>query len=136
MADLVATAQTIINAINDRDYATVLSNLDPGYEATWPHGTLDLMASGAHEQAMLAAFPDLAFEILRTVSEGSTVVLEVLACGTHDGVLNLPGEPPIEATGSSLRLPMTLVLAFDSGKLRTERLYFDQLTMLRQVGGR
>jgi hypothetical protein len=28
---------------------------------------------------------------------------------------------------------MTLVLVFEAGKLRTERLYFDQLTMLRQV---
>jgi predicted ester cyclase len=134
--DLVATANAIINAINARDYVTVLSNLDPGYEATWPHGTLDLMASGAHEQAMLTAFPDLAFEIVNTVSQDSTVVLEVLARATHEGVLDLPGESRVDPTGALLELPMTLVLVFENEKLRTERLYFDQLTMLRQVGGR
>jgi predicted ester cyclase len=111
----------------------VLANLDPRYEATWPHGTLDLLASGAHEQAMLTAFPDLRFEFVNTVREADTVVLEVLACGTHQGVLNLPGEEPVEPSGASLSLPMTLVLVFEAGKLRTERLYFDQLTMLRQV---
>ena len=133
MSDAAATAHRIITAINDRDYSTVLENLDPAYEATWPHGTLDLIASGAHEQSMLAAFPDLRFEFVNTIREGDTVVLEVLACGTHQGVLNLPGERPLEPSGSSLRLPMTLVLVFEGGKLRTERLYFDQLTMLRQV---
>jgi predicted ester cyclase len=133
MTDVTATAHTIITAINDRDYETVLANLDPRYEATWPHGTLDLLASGAHEQAMLTAFPDLRFEFVNTVREADTVVLEVLACGTHQGVLNLPGEEPVEPSGASLSLPMTLVLVFEAGKLRTERLYFDQLTMLRQV---
>jgi hypothetical protein len=43
---------------------------------------------------------------------------------------------PIDGTGAALRLPMTLVLGFDGPRLRTERLYFDQLTMLRQVGQR
>jgi len=135
MTDLAATAHAIITAINDRDFVTVLENLDPAYEATWPHGTLDLLASGAHEQVMLTAFPDLRFEFVNTVSDGDTVVLEVLGCGTHRGILNLPGEQPVEARGASLRLPMTLVLVFEAGKLRTERLYFDQLTMLRQVAG-
>ena len=133
MSDLAATAHAIITAINDRDYATVLANLDPAYEATWPHGTLDLVASGAHEQAMLTAFPDLRFDFVNTVLDSNTVVLEVLACGTHHGVLNLPGEQPVEPGGAALRVPMTLVLIFEGGKLRTERLYFDQLTMLRQV---
>jgi hypothetical protein len=85
VTDLVATAQAIITAINERDYAAVLANLDPS--------------------------------------------------GTQLGVLNLPGERPVAPSGSSLRLPMTLVLVFENGKLRTVRLYFGQLTMLRQVAG-
>jgi predicted ester cyclase len=136
MSDPGAAARTIITGINDRDWVTVIEHLDPAYEATWPHGTLDLAAAGAHEQAMLTAFPDLRFEFVNTVVEGNTVVLEVLACGTHDGVLDLPGEAPVQPKGAELRLPMTLVLVFDGGRLRTERLYFDQLTMLRQVDGR
>jgi predicted ester cyclase len=136
MDDLAATAHAIITGINDRDYETVLASLDPAYEATWPHGTLDLVAAGAHEQAMLTAFPDLRFEFVNTIVDDNTVVLEVLAIGTHRGVLDLPGEPSVEPDGAALRLPMTLVLVFDNGKLRSERLYFDQLTMLRQVDGR
>lgn len=135
MTDTPVTAHAIITAINQRDFVTVLANLDPRYEATWPHGTLDLLAAGAHEQVMLAAFPDLHFDFVNTISEGDTVVLEVMACGTHLGVLNLPGERPVEPSGASLRLPMTLVLVFEGGKLRSERLYFDQLTMLRQIAG-
>jgi predicted ester cyclase len=82
---------------------------------------------------MLTAFPDLRFEFVNTIRDGDTVVLEVVATGTHQGLLNVPGKDSIEASGASLRLPMTLVLVFHAGKLRTERLYFDQLTMLRQV---
>ena len=81
MTDVTATAHTIITAINERDYETVLANLDPAYEATWPHGRLDLLASGAHEQEMLTVFPDLRFEFVNTVQEADTVVLEVLHAG-------------------------------------------------------
>jgi predicted ester cyclase len=134
MNDLAQNAHAIIHAINARDYTTVLAHLDPAYESTWPHATLDLIGSGAHEQQMLQAFPDLVFEITNTVVSEPTVVLELVARGTHTGVLTMPGEPDIPASGATLRLPMVFVQEFVDTKLRNERLYFDQLTMRRQLG--
>jgi hypothetical protein len=96
-------------------------------------------ASSTQDRAHLVRshdkLPSCPTRVVNTVVDGNTVVLEVLACGTHDGVLDLPGEAPVQPKGAELRLPMTLVLVFDGGRLRTERLYFDQLTMLRQVDG-
>lgn len=134
MSDLAHNAHAIIEAINARDFVGVLSYLDAAYEATWPHATLDLLSASAHEQQMLRAYPDLSFEITNTVVFGTTVLLELVAVGTHTGPLELPGESVIPPSGAPLRLPMVFVQEYVDGKLRYERLYFDQLTMVRQAG--
>ena len=103
MSDLAQNAHAIIEAINARDFVAVLRYLDPAYESTWPHATLDLVASGAYEQQMLRGFPDLVFQITNTVVFGSTVLLELVAVGTHTGPLELPGESEVQPSGASLR---------------------------------
>jgi carboxymethylenebutenolidase len=73
-----------------------------------------------------------AHRVSRTVGEDQ-VVDELVMSFTHDveiGAL-LPGVPP---TGRTVRLPVCVVAGFTGGKLSHEHIYWDQASLLVQVG--
>lgn len=61
------------------------------------------------------------------------VVDEMIMNFTHDVVMDalLPGVPP---TGRPVRLPVVVVMGFDDGKVAYEHIYWDQASLLAQVG--
>jgi carboxymethylenebutenolidase len=71
-------------------------------------------------------------QIGRTVGE-SCVVEELVMSFTHDVQLDvlLPGVPP---TGRKVELPVVVVMGFDGDKVAFERIYWDQGSLLGQVG--
>ena len=70
--------------------------------------------------------------ISRTVGTGQ-VVDELIMSFTHDVVIGafLPGVAP---TGRFVRLPLCVVAGFRDGKLTHEHIYWDQASLLVQVG--
>jgi len=62
-----------------------------------------------------------------------TVVLEILGRFTHDKVMDhmLPGIPP---SGKKVELPVVVVASFRGDKLYNEHIYWDQASLLTQVG--
>jgi carboxymethylenebutenolidase len=70
--------------------------------------------------------------ISRTVGEDQ-IVDEVVASFTHDVEMDqlLPGVAP---TGKSVRLPVCVVARIDGGKVAHEHIYWDQASLLVQVG--
>ncbi len=63
------------------------------------------------------AFPDFKFEEVSSSESGDTVTIKHHITGTQTGPLNLPGVPPIPATGKKIRLPEeTSVFTFAGGK--------------------
>jgi predicted ester cyclase len=56
-------------------------------------------------------------------------VAELIARGTHRG--DFFG---VAATGRSIALPVAIVVTFADGRMSGERLYYDMLTLLRQLG--
>ncbi len=70
--------------------------------------------------------------ISRTVGT-DRVVDEVLISFTHDVAMDtfLPGVPP---TGRQVRLPLVVIVGFQDGKVESEHIYWDQATLLVQVG--
>lgn len=70
--------------------------------------------------------------ISRTVGEDQ-VVDELILCFTHDIVLDcmLPGVPP---TGKYVELPHVVVMKFEGDKIVHEHIYWDQASLLVQVG--
>jgi carboxymethylenebutenolidase len=70
--------------------------------------------------------------ISRTVGE-SQVVDEVMISFTHDRAMPalLPG---VEPTGRKVTIPFVVVVGFKEGKIAFERIYWDQASMLVQVG--
>lgn len=76
-----------------------------------------------------AAFPDFRFELHAMHHADDAVLVEVDFLGTHQGAWR--GLP---ATGRRVRYRMGNVFAFEGEDLVCERLYFDLLTILRQLG--
>lgn len=71
-------------------------------------------------------------QISRTVGQDQ-VVDEVILSFTHDIPLDymLPGIPP---TGKFVQLPHVVVVKFKDGKIAHEHIYWDQASLLVQVG--
>jgi carboxymethylenebutenolidase len=70
--------------------------------------------------------------IARTVSE-NRVIDEFVLEFTHDAEVPfmLPGVPP---TGRKVRVPLVVVMGFEGDKITHEHIYWDQATVLIQLG--
>jgi steroid delta-isomerase-like uncharacterized protein len=75
------------------------------------------------------AFPDQRNELLALHNADDAVLVEAVVRGTHKGPLR--SLPP---TGREFELPILSIFMFDGDKLIGERVYFDQTTVLRQLG--
>lgn len=76
-----------------------------------------------------AAFPDQRNELIALHHYDDGVVVEFDLLGTHLGPLR--ALPP---TGRSFRCRMTAFFEFEGDRIVGERVYFDQATILRQLG--
>jgi carboxymethylenebutenolidase len=70
--------------------------------------------------------------ISRTIGEG-ILVDELLFCYTHDIEIDwmLPGIPP---TGKRVEIPLVAIVKFRGDKLYNEHIYWDQASVLVQIG--
>jgi steroid delta-isomerase-like uncharacterized protein len=75
------------------------------------------------------AFPDQRNELIALHHADDAVIAEFWLKGTHDGPLR--GFPP---TGKAFEAQMTAFFLFEGDGLVCERVYFDQATILRQLG--
>lgn len=71
-------------------------------------------------------------QVSRTVGQGR-VVDELVLTFTHDTVMDaiLPGVPP---TGRKVEVPFVVVMGMEGGKVAYEHIYWDQATILVQIG--
>jgi steroid delta-isomerase-like uncharacterized protein len=76
-----------------------------------------------------AAFPDQRNELIALHHADDAVIVEFDLLGTHLGPLR-----GIPATGRSFRTRMTAFFIFAGERIACERVYFDQLSILRQLG--
>src|ERR1700704_964095 len=75
------------------------------------------------------AFPDQRNELVSLRHAEDAVIVEFDLLGTHLGPLR--SLPP---TGRSFRCRMTAFFLFEGERIVCERVYFDQITILRQLG--
>jgi steroid delta-isomerase-like uncharacterized protein len=75
------------------------------------------------------AFPDQRNEVRALHHSDDAVIVEAVIRGTHQGPLQ--SLPP---TGREFELPILAMFVFEEDKLVCERVYFDQLTVLQQLG--
>jgi steroid delta-isomerase-like uncharacterized protein len=106
--------------------------------ATFPHPHYELIPTGAvydgvsevsaYYQESRAAFPDQRNEILSLRHADDAVIVEFWLRGTHRGPFR--GLAP---TGQTFECRMSAFFVFDGDRLVCERVYFDALTLLRQL---
>lgn len=107
---------------------------------TFPHPHYEIIPTGAvydgrdtvsaYYTESRNAFPDQRNEIISLRHADDAVVVEFWLRGTHRG--SFKGIP---ATGQSFECRMTAFFIFDGATLINERVYFDALTMLKQLLG-
>ncbi len=114
-----------------QDFDAVLS--------TFPHPHYELIPTGevhdgndtvrGYYAETRKAFPDQRHEIIQLRHTADSVIVEFWLLGTHKGPLkNLP------PTGNTFRCRMIALFIFDSAEnLVCERVYFDSLTMIKQL---
>lgn len=115
----------------EQDWDAVLSTFPhPRYEIV-PTQTVhdgDRAVRGYYDETRLA-FPDQRHEMIALRHSDDAVIAEFYLLGTHTGPLG-----PVPPTGAAFRVRMTAFFVFDEGEeLVCERIYFDQLSFLRQL---
>lgn len=87
----------------------------------------------AFDQVWKSAAPDFAVTLLLWAQNGESVLCEILAWGTHTEVLSLPtGDVP--PTGREFGGKGVGVFEIRDGRLSTQRIYFDRMIVLEQLG--
>jgi len=75
------------------------------------------------------AFPDQRNELIALHHADDAVIVEFTLLGTHEGPFR--GMPP---TGRAFECRVTAFFLFEEDRLVCERVYFDVVTILRQLG--
>lgn len=86
--------------------------------------------------AWFAGFPEMDFEVTRTIAAEDVVVTQWIFTGTHSGRI----EPPIferglEATGRTIRFRGVSVYDVIDGLIQREMLYIDLATLMVELRG-
>ena len=128
-----ATVREHMESENRHDFDTTI--------ATFDHPRYELIATGdvhdgeaevrAYFDETRTAFPDQTNEPIAFHHSDDAVIVEFMLRGTHEGPLR--GLP---ATGRSFECRMCALFLFEEGgeKIVGERVYFDQATIMRQLG--
>jgi steroid delta-isomerase-like uncharacterized protein len=116
---------------NHHDFDTTIATFDhPRYEII---ATGDVYDGEQEVRRYFAetrtAFPDQRNELIALHHADGAVIAEFDLLGTHLGPLR--SLPP---TGRSFRCRMAAFFLFDGDRITCERVYFDQTTILRQLG--
>lgn len=83
--------------------------------------------------AFKQAFPDLHWEMREFIEGSDTVVAEGVFIGTNSGTMVGP-RGPIPATGRRVELPFCDIWKMRNGRIVENRIYYDQVTFLGQLG--
>jgi predicted ester cyclase len=104
------------------------------YSPANPEGTKGIDAHREAMQNLFNAFPDAHVERTSSFGQGDWAVVELTFSGTHKGPLTGPGGETIEPTNKPAQVKVCSVNKIEGGKITEEHTYFDQLTMLAQLG--
>jgi steroid delta-isomerase-like uncharacterized protein len=133
MADAAETARRYDAAFDEQDTEARMAHLTPDTEVTMPGMTLrgaDQVADVV--QVFWQAVPDGKLTRENEVIAGDTVTEGTLT-GTHTGTFRTP-QREIPASGNRVTLRYASVKEIRDDKITSERLYFDQLELLQQLG--
>jgi predicted ester cyclase len=134
MTDTRTIVEQLFAVIDGHRFDDVDTVLHPDAEMNTPFGQgLTGPAWVELNRGFATTFPDGGHTLVRTVCSGDHCAVEGLWTGTHTGPMASPAGvvPP---TGRRVTLPFAGVLTQREGRIAAMTIYFDQMTMLGQLG--
>jgi steroid delta-isomerase-like uncharacterized protein len=129
-------ALSIIEALNARDLSLWSQHLAEDYIAELPgvSAPLNKTKTMGYHQRFVTALPNIHFEVLHVLAEGDHVLIHWMASGTHaERLATVTGET-IPPTRRRVRVSGALLTELRDGKIVREWTYWDQLSLLAQLG--
>jgi C-1 hydroxylase len=129
-------ALSLFEALNARDLSLWAQHLADDYLAEHPGVSvlLNKPRSMGYNQRFVTAFPDLHFEVLSVLAEGDHVLIHWMASGTHDERLATVTGETIPPTRRRATVSGAMITKVRDGKIVREWSYWDQLSLLAQLG--
>jgi hypothetical protein len=103
-------------------------------EATGAKGVLNKEQNHTYNHRFFDAFPDIHFDVQDIVAQGDHVAVTYLVKGTHKMAMSLPNGDSLPPTNRSVSVPGCTVLEFRGNKIAHQKIYWDQVTFLTQLG--
>ncbi len=137
----LAAATAYVAALKTQDAETMQSLRAPGFIMDHVHGDaydnqpLGAEATNRFWPAWFDAFPEMDFQVTRTIAAEQVVVVEWTFIGKHEHPLNPPVfNPAIPPTGRIIRIRGVSVFDILSGFLTRETTYMDLATLFVELG--
>jgi predicted ester cyclase len=128
-------ALTVIEALNTRDLSWWSQNLSDPYVAEYPGvPVLNKTQSIGYNKRFVIAFPDTNFEVNSVVAQGDQVFTHWTVSGTHAERLATVTGRTIPPTRRRATVSGVLLTEVRDGKIVREGWYWDQLSLLDQLG--
>ena len=86
-------------------------------------------------ESWFEGFPEMDFQVTRTIASSEVVVAQWIFTGVNDGPLGPPiTETPIQATGKPIRVRGISIYEIAGGKIQGETMYIDFATFWVELG--
>jgi steroid delta-isomerase-like uncharacterized protein len=127
---------SLIEALNARDLGLWSRHLSEDYTAEHPGVSvpLDKSRSIAYHQRFVTAFPDIRFGVQGVLAEGDRVLVQWTGSGTHTERLATLTGRTIPPTRRRVTVSGVMLTEVREGKITRGWFYWDQLTLLTQLG--
>ena len=129
------------SALCERDNTAMQTLRAPDFVLDWVHS--DAFANQPLTQdetsqfwpAWFAAFPEMDYEVTRTIAAENVVVTQWIFTGTQANPLGAPVfDPPQEPTGKTIRLRGVSVYDIEANLIKKETMYIDLATLWVELG--
>jgi steroid delta-isomerase-like uncharacterized protein len=134
--DIAQVAVNILEAWNDKEYQRGMDSVSDDFEVIEvATGESFRGAQGLLDEYTKwhTALSDGWMDIRTVISSGDQVAIETIVRGMHDGVFAMP-DRDIPPSGNEIEFRMCTISVVRDGKEVEERHYFDNESMLRQLG--
>jgi len=129
-------ALSLLEALNARDLSLWSRHLAEDYAAEHPGVSVPLnkTRSMGYHQRFVTALPDIHFKVLHILAEGDHVLIHWTGSGTHAERLATLTGATIPPSQRRVRVSGALLTEVREGKIVREWSYWDQLSLLAQLG--
>lgn len=103
-------------------------------ETTAAPAPLNKAQARAMQQNFLTAFPDLRFDMKRTIVQDDHVVVHWTATGTNSGPMQTPSGKTVPATNKKGTVAGSSTLQIKDGKITRAWAFWDSASLMTQLG--